>query len=401
MWSKWSNKRSTAWGNEDFGAESVASLGKAAKLSKMLVQILNEVSNDLRSHNRGDPLIEEVIRTARDLDKFLNQSIAGERSTSWFIGEAMSLRGHLAKLTNRMSTENNEESYLKDANYKITEKSQSLSIIKRDLRKIGVADNKHSRYYLKIAQQALEEIDQITRFTDAHYSKSRIIRKIKPKDEHRQVVLSILNYFGRVIEQKHADKSVKVTTEQLDGEVSFVVEMEHADKNSIDDALYEYGMVVMNKETPEKLLPINSQAMELKHKLDMAKLELRHTTELLHAEREGYGSKIGSLEEEVDWLRKTLGEGLSRNEELQKIVGKIAEKSTKTTKQALQVIIRQAYDGLIEEDEKVILKELEKIKEHDPTVLDRLSVIAGEIFSGTTSGLLSSWIGAVITAVPK
>ncbi len=79
----------------------------------------------------------------------------------------------------------------------------------------------------------------------------------------------------------------------------------------------------------------------------------------------------------------------------------IAKDSSEAIKESLSVVIRKATDGIGEEDKERIIKELSNIKEEDPSMLDKLNEVAGKVFTGTSSSLLSKWIAAVITAIPK
>lgn len=389
------------WDRFDFGESSKHSMDQAYRLSTLLQEILNQAFLGMDLPKQERELFKQALKSAKLLSQFLEQAITGEKSTDWFAGEAIALRGQLARLTTRLSSAAPDDKFIEQSKVKISGKGKDLSLIKKDLRDLGIEDNEHTHYFIHIAQQVLDEIESFTKFSQGSYSRSKIIRKIKPKDEHKQVVLSILNYFGRIIQHKHEDMQVKVTTEQSGEEIAFIIEMDRGDKSDIEDTLYQYGLVVVDDAKPENLLPVSSQALELKHKLEIAKLELRHTTELLHSEREGYGTKICSLEDEIKWLRESLSEGINRVSELQEVVSNIARDSSEALKESLKVVIRKATDGIEEEDKERIIKELNLIKSEDPGMLDKLNNLAGSVFSGTSSNLLSSWITAVITAMPK
>lgn len=375
-----------------------ASLMQAYKLSNLLQQVLDQACAELKLPEESKGILKNALATAKNLSRYLDQAVSDEQAPDWFVGEALQLRGQLARLTTRIAA---DDKRISNATLPVSNLSgaRDLAVIRQDLRSIGIDDNEHSRYFIAIAHQVLEEIESITKFGAQSYTRSRIVRTINPKPEHKQVVLSVLNYFGRIIEQKHGASDVRVTTQQATEGITFTVEVNHGDKGAVEDDLFHYGLVVMDQQTAETLLPVPAQALELRHKLDIAKLELRHTTELLYTERHGYSSKIEHLESEVEWLRKAIGEGLSNNKELQAAIIKIAQGSSQSIQDSLLVVLRKASNGLVEEDKARVTAELTKIANTEPGMLEKLKNLGAEVFTGTTSDLLAEWIKDVLSSM--
>ncbi|MGJ5633262.1 hypothetical protein [Nostoc sp. CALU 1950] len=384
------------------GGTSRANLERAYRLAGLLVEALSMASSEITLNNIEQKILHDAIKSAENVQLYLEQASTGERSSEWFAAEAIALKGQLARLTTRMRIGPKEAKFLEKPNTKISTEDKSLTIIRQDLREMGVEDSEHSRYFIQIAQQVLEEIESITRYSEFSAVRSTIVRTIKPKSEHKQVVLSVLNYFGRIVEQKYKDKNIVVKTEQKDDEITFVIEMDAGDKGEINDALYQYGQVVLEEQDPSKLLPSMVQALELKHKLDMAKMELKHTTELLHTERYGYRNRIEFLEDEVSWLKKAIGDSLTLNNDLQAMLSKIStSKTSLSVQEALKFVIRRAFDGIEETDRNSIFEKLVDIQKSEPGVLEKLKNISETVFTHTTSSLLSNWITTVLKSLPE
>ncbi len=226
------------WDEFDFGNDSKHSLQQAFVLSQLLNDVLGQAFSGLNLSSQEKILFMEAVKSAKMLSQFLTQAIAGERSADWFAGEAIALRGQLTRLTTRISP-SLDNKVRETPKIKLSGNGTDISVIKNDLKKLGIEDDEHTQYFINIAQQILDEIESFTKFSYSGYSKSKIIRKIKPKKEHKQVVLSILNYFGRIIQNKHEGMDVKVTTEQSGDEVIFLVEMDKGDKSEVEDTLYQ------------------------------------------------------------------------------------------------------------------------------------------------------------------
>lgn len=303
-------------------------LQRAYRLAGLLLDSLSIAVSETTLSQSEQAILSDAVKAAENVKNYLQEASVGERSGEWFAAEAVTLKGQLARLTTRMKLGSETSKFLETPEKKLSTGDKSLAIIRQDLREMGVEDSEHSRYFIGIAQQVLEEIESLTRYSEISTIRSTIVRTIKPKSEHRQAVLSVLNYFGRIVEQKYQDKTILVKTEQQGDEITFVVEMDAEDKGELNDAIYQYGQIVLEEQPPSSLLPSDINALELTHKLDMAKMELKYTTELLHTERYGYRSRIDLLEDEVDGLKQAISQGLAVGNSVTEILRKIIDNET-------------------------------------------------------------------------
>jgi hypothetical protein len=270
--------------------------------------------------------------------------------------------------------------------------SQQLSIA-------GVADSEYSQYFMKVAHDILDQIDAISNFSITNPYRSKLVRTIKPKQEHTQVVLSIMNYFSRVVSNKKVSGDVRVRTENQNGDLLFVVEFDPENSAVIDEIFYEYGQVVSGKMLPGDFMNSPANAFELKSKLEIAHLELRQTTELMHLARTGTAARIADLEKEVEWLRKTFETSIGRSDEMSKLVAEIAKDSSAALKHRLEIIIRRSLNGLSESDKPVIIGQLTEIAKKEPTLLKKIREVTEKSIIGAASSQLGQWITLVARSI--
>ena len=126
-----------------------------------------------------------------------------------------------------------------------------------------------------------------------------IVRSIEFPPEYKQAGISILNYFSEILNQKYPEKKVKIKIVQERLKITMVIETEDGQKDIIERELENYGLVVSGELSPDKYCRNSIEAMVLQQKLEMAALEVKHTKELMYAERNQYEKRILTLEEIV------------------------------------------------------------------------------------------------------
>ena len=110
---------------------------------------------------------------------------------------------------------------------------------------------------------------------------STITKSIEFDEDAYQAGISILSYFSTIVKQKYPNTKIKIKIEQEERTVRMIIETPNGEKELIEKTLEEYGLVVVGQMQPEELLPVKVDEMQLRHKLEMAKMEITHTRELL------------------------------------------------------------------------------------------------------------------------
>ena len=132
-----------------------------------------------------------------------------------------------------------------------------------------------------------------------NYFDENIIRSIEFPPEYHQAGISILHTFGDVLRKKYPDKKVKVRIEQEDLKVTMIIETEEGDREIIQEALNDYGLVVTGKMAPEKFTDDPILTLELKNELNYAKARIESQREIIQYQRI-----------DINELRKLIGTGL-------------------------------------------------------------------------------------------
>ncbi|MFD2365328.1 hypothetical protein [Pseudoduganella sp. GCM10020061] len=254
-------------------------------------------------------------------------------------------------------------------------------------------------------------------FTDRSIADPNLIERcIEFKPEQYQAGMSILAYFGEVLEQKHPGMEVKVRIEQDGNFVRMHVETPDGMKSVVEKTLEEYSLVISNKAAPESLFDNKIQILQLQNKLALATLEVKQTREILQLTHEMYAGRLSSLEEDVNFLRQQLGTQLTSMDKAHKIISSqvrchrdiiVAQiessgnsldnlirnySSDLAVTQSLQFIKQKLEAGLCEGDKSDIDAAVQVIAANSSSVLYEL----GEAVKGTSYGvagnILYQWL---------
>ena len=141
---------------------------------------------------------------------------------------------------------------------------------------------------------------------DAEAQATEIRRSISFPPAQKQAAIGVLSYFGEVVARRYPDINVGVTIEQTRERVTLIVQTPQGTEERIEQELESYGRVVTGELSPEAYLNDATAAMALRHKLEIAALEVRQTKQLLESERLQFGARITTLEDHVHFLRTLL-----------------------------------------------------------------------------------------------
>ncbi|GAB03215.1 hypothetical protein [Acinetobacter sp. NBRC 100985] len=135
-----------------------------------------------------------------------------------------------------------------------------------------------------------------------------IERSIEFKPEHYQAGLGILNYFGTVMRKKYPEQNAKVRIEQDDNAVRLVVESANGDKEVIERAFDEFGLVIHRDIQPEEFYDNYLDVAELKTKLGTFESELKFQHQLVEMKEH----RIIELKKDKEFLENLIGQALVR-----------------------------------------------------------------------------------------
>jgi len=157
------------------------------------------------------------------------------------------------------------------------------------------ADNFLTR--IRVASTFLEYAKEYANVTTSSQGTESLRRSIEFSPEYRQAGISILSYFGEILDSKYSGIEAHVAIEQKGSIVTLVVSTPEGMQERIDKDFSDYMLVVSGVRTPQSLLRSQSEVMRLEQKLELASLEARHTRELMMAERDGFSSQVETLKD--------------------------------------------------------------------------------------------------------
>ncbi len=167
-------------------------------------------------------------------------------------------------------------------------------------------------YYIKIDPKTMnqipEEIREKYRNEWIISDDNLITRSIEFPPEYHQAGISILNYFSTVLKKKYPDIKATVQIKQEDLKVTMTIDPVEGDREVIEKALDEYGLVVTGKMTPEEFTDDKLLKIELEGKLNQAKMEVENQKLLLQYQEE----QLKKKDIRIDRFLDVVEAGLSR-----------------------------------------------------------------------------------------
>jgi hypothetical protein len=253
--------------------------------------------------------------------------------------------------------------------------------------------------------------------------KNVIERSIEFKPEQYQAGMSILAYFGKVLEQKHPGIDVKVRIEQDKGCVRMHIETPDGMKSVIEKTLEDYSLVISEQAPPEILFENKLQILELKNKLENAVLEVKQTRDFLQLTREMYNEKVTTLEEDIRFLRNHLGLQLAQVDGAHQIITTQTRyhrdivisqiefatitfdnliknhSSDVAIAQSLEFIKAKLDSGLNEADKAEIITAAEIIASRSPSLLQEVGTAVKSTAYGVAGNMLYQWLLPIIEKI--
>jgi hypothetical protein len=148
-----------------------------------------------------------------------------------------------------------------------------------------------------------------------------IERSLEFSPEHYQAGVGILSYFSEILQQKYPDVEAKVKIEQDGFKVRMTVDAPDGSQEIVEEALTNYTLVIAKEIPPESLLEDKLQIHKLKMKLDIAEMEVRNTRSLMMIADSTYKERVGSLEQEVGFMRISIKDQMQLTHTAHNLIG--------------------------------------------------------------------------------
>ena len=137
-------------------------------------------------------------------------------------------------------------------------------------------------------------------------SKGEIVRSLSFPPEFKQAAVSVLSYFSEILDTKYPDMEVGVSIEQEGSRVTMKISVADGEVEVIERELNDYSLVVSGKKSIDSYVEDDGDVLRLRHKLEIASMELRHTRDLLGSERKSNSQKIQILQSHVEMINSML-----------------------------------------------------------------------------------------------
>jgi len=214
--------------------------------------------------------------------------------------------------------------------------------------------------------------DDFIKINNKIITKNRIKNTITFSYEHLSAGISILQYFGKLLQEKYPDRKVSVSIKQEDLKVTMFIETPDGKKEEVEEYLNRYGMVVTNQITPEEFTSNQIQVLELETKLEAAKMEIGFQKKLLALQDKTYDENLVSIKDEVEFLRAELSSiRTSNNQQLNSLLSSILSKDKLVQKLAKLIDKRdkEKTKQLLVELKENDSKEYKSLKEHVDSII--------------------------------
>lgn len=221
-------------------------------------------------------------------------------------------------------------------------------------------------------------IDCILKLVPSYYDRkkdirSSIVRSITFPPELKEAGTSVLSYFSHILNKKFPHLDVGVTIQQRNNVVTMIIDTPEGEKEFFEKELTNYGLVITGQLKPEDYLLDKHEVLALKHKLEIAELEVKHTRELLQSERIQHNERIKSLETQMSFLFSYLDKESYLKNQLSDALTRISESSTSNTGVLINEIVNLIKFEKLEDNEQRIRGNLLIVRDNDPSIYGKLN----------------------------
>ncbi|MBT1077306.1 PIN domain-containing protein [Geobacter grbiciae] len=230
-----------------------------------------------------------------------------------------------------------------------------------------------------------------------------ITKSIEFDEDAYQAGVSILGYFSTVVKQKYPNTKVKVKIEQEGTTVRLIIDTPEGDRELIEKTLEDYGLVVVGEMQPAELLSDKIHEMQLRHKLDLAVIEVSYTKQLLAFAQESHKNEILHITEEVNLLKEQIRAAFKREDNAKDIIFKIIDNHSiqGEVKDAILKLSDLIGQNVEVKDKEVVLELISIIKSKNGPAFEDIKAYLISSFGGASGNLLSSWLPMLLAAIAK
>jgi hypothetical protein len=230
-----------------------------------------------------------------------------------------------------------------------------------------------------------------------------LVREISFPPQYKEAGVAILSYFSRVLEQKYPETDASVSIIQQGSKVTLKIESDEGEIEVVEQVLSDYGAVVIGRVPASQLLPNPLDVIELKNRLEIARMELRLKEETFSIHQAASNQRIESLETQVSELRTLIGSQLATVKTLSNAVSKMAtaERVSPSIAKAINTISGLLSVEHTKENEMELRKAAAMIQKTDPGFFKRMVSSISDIGHSITANIATPWVIDLLNSLPK
>ena len=190
-----------------------------------------------------------------------------------------------------------------------------------------------------------------------------IVRSLEFAPEHYQAGVGILSYFGEVLKAKHPESNTRIRIEQNEGALKLHIYSPNGNMEVIEKTFKDYGLVVTDRAPVASLFEDPVKIMALEHKLEMARMEIRHAQNMLTLSNERYEKHTRTIENELSFMKEQMAEQWDKAGKNHSLLSRTMGANTKLAVACIDQN-NKLIEGLIEQESlsENVINSLSKIK---------------------------------------
>lgn len=222
----------------------------------------------------------------------------------------------------------------------------------------------------------LNEYREITQKLLIQYSvfapENGLTKTIYFKKEHQKAGLAILQNFGNLLTDKYPEENVAFSLKQKGLKVTMVIEHPDGEKETVEDYLNRYGLVVTGKIAPEEFSNEPLVVLDLKRQLIQVESDLKWSNEkqnILTNTINGQDRQIENLSSQLVYFQDQLSNALSNKHVEISYLLDLLNRGDNQTESLIQPLINSINNENIQETQSA----LEHIKNEDSSLFQKLN----------------------------
>lgn len=239
---------------------------------------------------------------------------------------------------------------------RIKEKESELEKIKE-----GMANEKRTqeRELAKARERELSVLLQRTETLRQQYDEaesSTFRKELEIPREYFNAATTILQGFIQTLKSQQGDDQIlSASIRQEEEKLILIVRTKSGQKAPVEESFRRYGAVVLQKAPIESITNDPFLIFELKHQLELARLQLRTQQELSQIRDSNHENRIRDIEKREDWMQRQIGFSMSASS--QELVEAIRQLGIKSD---VSILFSQLRESLKDPDAKAETKSLLK-----------------------------------------